>query len=56
MRVCPDLANRNVLGIQLSYTRYADDGRIADEIFLVGHGMVEDSPLVTCQTIDLEKG
>ena len=56
VRVCPDLANRNVLGIQVSYTRYADDGRITDEVFLTGHGMVVDSPLVTCQTIDLEKG
>ena len=56
VRVCPDLANRNVLGIQVTYTRYADDGRITDEVFLSKHGMVEDSDLVTCQTIDLLNG
>ena len=53
VRICPDLSNRNVLGLQVSYTRYEDDGRIVDEVFLTGHGMVEDSDIVYCQTIDI---
>ena len=56
VRVCPDLANRNVFGLQVSYTRYAEDGRIVDELFLESHGFVEDSELVYCQTIDLLGG
>ena len=32
IRVCPDVGNRNVLGLQVSYTRFAEDGRIEDEL------------------------
>ena len=56
VRVCPDLANRNVFGLQVSYTRFTEDGRITDEVFLESHGFVEDSAIVYCQTIDLLGG
>lgn len=48
VRVCPDLSNRNVLGIQVYYTRFTSDGRITNEIALTPHGMVEDSDIVYC--------
>ena len=54
MRVCVDNENRNVFGLQASYSRF-NQGRIVDEIIMVDHGLVKADGFVTCQTNDFKE-
>lgn len=56
IRVCTDADNLNVLGVQIFYARWGDDGRILDEIKMEPHGLLNDNQVIACQIVDLVQG
>ena len=56
IKVCADNGNRNVLGLQLTYGGYSDDGTPLEEIPLDSHGIVDEGGIVVCDTTELADG
>ncbi len=56
IRVCTDADNLNVLGVQIFYAQFGEDGRIMNEMRMEPHGLTNDNQIVACQIVDLVEG
>ena len=58
IKVCTDSADRNVLGLQLTYGGYSAEGDALEEVPLDSHGIVDEgvSRVVRCDERELGKG
>jgi hypothetical protein len=45
-----------VLGVQVFYARWGDDGRLMNEIKLENHGLLNDNLVIACQIVDFIDG
>ena len=56
IRVCTDADNLNVLGVQIFYAQFGEDGRILNEMKMEPHGLINDNQVIACQIVDLVQG
>ena len=58
IKVCTDSADRNVLGLQVTYGGYSAEGDALEEVPLDSHGIVDEgvSRVVRCDERELGKG
>ena len=56
IRVCTDLLDSNVIGVQLSYAIFVE-GRFTEEVLLQEHGIIQNiDDAIICQTNDVFEG
>ena len=56
IKVCTDSNNRNVLGMQLTYSVYSAEGTAIEAVPLDSHGIVDEGGIVVCDNTVLAQG